>query len=416
MESCLTLAPHQTNTMEDVMPVGQCPICFGEQFTCLSEIKSSAWDLKMRMDLRRIWLGLPLGQCQGCGHQMLLNDFAPEMIESLYVPVVPEFNPNSCARHPEIHEDVLDFVAPFLTVAEPTVVDFGCGDLTLLRRMAGKLDAVRPHCIGIDFAKRRVDFSCMPPNTTWIEADLQKLEETDALTGVKFDYGFMTHVLEHIPNPRKVLRAMRSMMKDSAFLYVEVPANELLGECDLDCADLIVPQHVHYFTLEHLGILAFNCGFSVLKQRACVTKGTPRAQVVLTKRAFEHEPSSVVAGQHHIENTLQAVGERIIHLIEGSSPVVLWGVGADLETLCYCNPGLRQKVREQGAILVDSFLHGKRWEGCLIEEPSMLNEGKNYKVVITPRALHLRQDIFDVAVGLGVSKEHIVDLYQELSC
>ena len=367
----------------------------------------------MDMDLRRIWLGLPLGQCQGCGHQMLLNEYSPEMIESLYVPTFTGFTPNAFARHPEIHDGVLDFVAPFLTLSEPTVVDFGCGDLTLLRRMAGRLNAVNPQCIGIDFANGRVDKSNLPPSTTWMEADLEKLEENLSLREVRFDYGFMTHVLEHLPNPRKVLRNMRSMMKDSAFLYVEVPANELLSEGDLDCMELIIPQHVHYFTLEHLVTLAFNCGFSVIKQGTCVTKGLPRAQVVLAKRAFEHRPSTVVASQHHIESTLESVGERIIHLLDSSSHVVLWGVGADLETLCYCNPGLRQKVREQRAVLVDTFLHGKRWEECVIEDPSMLKNGTNYMVVITPRPIHLRKDILEMAVRYGVDRDQVIDPYLE---
>ena len=413
MEECLDSVSLGLSTFTETRHNRLCPICSGEKFVKISEVTTSVWNREMGGELSRQWIGIPLGQCQGCGHQMLLDEYGPDLIQALYVPTFSGFTPNAFENHPEVHENVLTYMNPFLTISQPTVVDFGCGDFTLLKRISQGIERLDPQLIGIDFATARIDQSQLATNMEWICADLANLENSQNVKELKFDYGFMTHVLEHIPDPRKFLRMIRTMMKSTSFLYVEVPANELLGEGDLEVMELIIPQHVHYFTLNHLAMLFQTCGFSILQQGSCVTNGIPRAQMVVSKNGFEDEVSSVVLGQQKIQQTLQAVGNRIIQHIEQGSQVALWGVGADLETVCRFCPALREKIRANHVLLLDSFLHGKRWEQCVIHHPSILDSQPERRVVITPRPVHLRREIRELAIARGIDPMRIIDPYQK---
>ena len=201
-------------------------------------------------------------------------------------------------------------------------------------------------------------------------------------------------------------------MKPMAFLYAEVPANEILDSIDVLSVTLIHPQHVHYFTLEHLACLFQVCGFRVLKQRVTVTNGIPRASVLVAKRDFEGRVSPLVAAQGRLERILRAAAQKIMYLVEWTDKVAIWGVGADLNHMLRYNLELKRKVTEDEVVLVDSFLYGREWLGCTIMDPlSLLNECSI--LVLAPKARHIRVEILNCAMSQGFGQDRFFDPYQE---
>lgn len=82
-----------------------------------------------------------------------------------------------------------------------------------------------------------------------------------------FDYVVMYHVLEHIPNPKEILREIHRILKPGGILLIEIPdpksfdakmSRRLLLSI-LDC-----PHHIYAFPQKFLKNIAVQYGFSIL--------------------------------------------------------------------------------------------------------------------------------------------------------
>lgn len=61
----------------------------------------------------------------------------------------------------------------------------------------------------------------------------------------KFDIIFAIHVLEHIPNPKEILKLWKTLLREDSIIYVEVPWYE---NVDLNInKDWLVYEHISYF-------------------------------------------------------------------------------------------------------------------------------------------------------------------------
>ena len=85
---------------------------------------------------------------------------------------------------------------------------------------------------------------------------LQKLK-----TKKKYDLITFNKVLEHIPNPIKILRKAKFFLKNKGKIYIEVPDERVkkLGKFrDEFCVD-----HLHLFSLTSISILSTKAGFTI---------------------------------------------------------------------------------------------------------------------------------------------------------
>lgn len=86
-------------------------------------------------------------------------------------------------------------------------------------------------------------------------------------TTQKYDFVQLLHVLEHVGNPRNVLKSAMSFLKINGYLYVELPweyenfKNVLSGNERIICS-----EHMNFFapevmaeTLKSLGFTDINC-------------------------------------------------------------------------------------------------------------------------------------------------------------
>ena len=89
----------------------------------------------------------------------------------------------------------------------------------------------------------------------------------DSPTG--FDAVTMSHVMEHVPDPRETVEAVFDLLKPGGQFYLETPNIDALshGAFGRDWRGLETPRHLVLFTLESLTGLLKNSGFTEIRQR-----------------------------------------------------------------------------------------------------------------------------------------------------
>jgi len=68
------------------------------------------------------------------------------------------------------------------------------------------------------------------------------------LDNIQFDFITLNHVLEHMPNPKKIIENIYQNLKKSGYLYIEVPSTKDFTENLLDKThSRFTAQHLFYF-------------------------------------------------------------------------------------------------------------------------------------------------------------------------
>jgi hypothetical protein len=80
----------------------------------------------------------------------------------------------------------------------------------------------------------------------------------------------MWHVLEHVPDPRRTLKKLYSLLADRSFLIIAVPDHESWDaqHYGKDWAAYDVPRHLLHFRRQDIRTLLQEHGFTLLKVRS----------------------------------------------------------------------------------------------------------------------------------------------------
>jgi 2-polyprenyl-3-methyl-5-hydroxy-6-metoxy-1,4-benzoquinol methylase len=135
------------------------------------------------------------------------------------------------------------------------LLEIGFGDGSAMRRMADLGWEVQ----GFDFDRKCVDLA----RSRGLEVRSGTFEAQDYPSDM-FDAVVMSHVLEHVPDPRALLAECRRLLKPGGRLVSITPnasswAHKIFGR---DWSFLHPPQHLHIFTSESLQNLARDAGWS----------------------------------------------------------------------------------------------------------------------------------------------------------
>jgi SAM-dependent methyltransferase len=208
-----------------------------------------------------------------------------------------------------------------LGTAEPaSIVEVGCAEGRLLRRMADAWPAARVH--GLDLSPNAVDAAR--------RRDLRvEVGGFDALTG-SHDLVYAVAVLEHLPSPREFFARAAAALSDDGVLVVTQPAQ------DHPSSDIFFVDHLWHFASAHVEALAATAGLvpaAVVPNPAVPTfslhvfvrgDGSPGAQTWPAAHAARQAVDEWQARFRRLDAWLEA---------RDSGPLAVWGVGQTFDLL-----------------------------------------------------------------------------------
>jgi SAM-dependent methyltransferase len=219
------------------------------------------------------------------------------------------------------------------------------------------------------------------------------------------------HVLEHIDDPVRFLRTIRTPMQPGTVLYLEVP-NARFTFTESGLWDLIY-QHCIYFTAEALDAAARAAGFEVMRTEAAFDGQFVALEAMAGSLPDVDRPIGAVDGASETIEGFARPAARFEHLISewrerlerwhtAGRRVALWGAGAKGVTfLTLVDAGARVDTivdinrRKQGRHLAGT--------GHRVDAPEALCRVQPDVVMITNAAY--RSEIAESLDTLGVASE-----------
>lgn len=159
------------------------------------------------------------------------------------------------------------------------VLDIGCGNGNFLehaRRVGWQTVGLEVDPISSEIARRR-GFEV-----------ISRLLEDATFPAESFDVVTMSHVIEHLPDPRRTLEECRRILKPGGWLVMATPNTGSLGHARFgrDWLGLDAPRHLIIFNPRAMTSLVERCG---MKPRTIATKSRQAALVWLVGRRLRKQ-------------------------------------------------------------------------------------------------------------------------------
>lgn len=375
----------------------------------LGKVSTSSWKSAKSINLERKSLTFKLAGCKKCGHCFLSGNFTPEVFEYLYKPNSKEFAPQVVTENPQINTDIINSTKKYFKESSMTIIDFGCGDLELLKQVQSVTKDYTKNLIGIDFAYLNPEIG---KDIIYLRGDLSNLEKIQKLKNLKFDFGYLVHTLEHLPDPKKVLLNIRAMMHMESLLYIEVPANDILQKVNLTALDLIAAQHIQYFTEDSLSVLVNLLGFSIVKKEKKITNNIPRLKMIIKRKDLLGQIDNLKNSNLRIAKILKDASQEILKKSLKNKKIGIWGIGSDLYSMIAINPKLKKEILKNKVFFIDSYLEKKYFLGKRIHNLQEANKHVD-AIVLSPLPGHVRKNMLTFAQNNALNLNKIFDPYKK---
>lgn len=159
------------------------------------------------------------------------------------------------------------YFAPFCR-DDATVVDYGCGDGTILREIAvgRKIGIeVNPACLEI-IEQRNRD----------LDRPIEILPNLQPISDATIDVVISNHCLEHVPDPYDVLSAIRRVLVPAGRLIIVTPFDDWRAQRSRRYYPGSKDNHLFTWTPLNIGNLLVEAGFVVEVSRLESTAWTPK--------------------------------------------------------------------------------------------------------------------------------------------
>ena len=148
-------------------------------------------------------------------------------------------------------ESKFNVLLSLIPIKKYEALDIGCGEGHLLKKFTQRKIKVTE----IDFNNFSISRFNPSVLSKFKKGDVMQLIHQYNLEGKKFDVIFLTHVIEHVLDPRKLLQLIYQIINENGYLVTSVP-NDMsqlqisLKEKKFYKKDYFVrfPDHLHYFT------------------------------------------------------------------------------------------------------------------------------------------------------------------------
>ena len=376
----------------------QCPICLNSKFRYFQTTDLSSWTINGQ-NLERLKKEFKLYECVHCKHIICVGDYSEKTFEMLYP---KNYEAVAIKKRPNIYDNIIKYNLPFLQeIPTLLIADFGGGGGDFINKLLTKKFFKKNIQSAIVYDRRPLT---RKSNIKYIDIDFNNIKKSRSVIS-EFNYAFCIHTLEHLLNPREFLNYLFEKNKNNFYLYLEVPANELINiKCTVRS---IQTAHIQYFSLKNMVYLTSSIGFELIKAECEETDGVPRIKCLVRKGSRVN-----ISIKEFLKNSID-LRKYIVKMVLNSlnqGKIALWGVGSELYEIIENHKDIKRIIRSEDILLIDSKFAGKYLYGSKIYSPEEL-VGKINKVFIIPRKVNTIQSIKQDAVRLGFPSEIIVDPY-----
>jgi SAM-dependent methyltransferase len=235
--------------------ISHCSVCGGELGKALDLETYPLLTSACPPDARVPLLPIVTGYCRRCSHVQLMERPTPEQLDLIYLgdyTNVMEKGVLSSADQMQLDcKAFFDFADGGKLPVDGKVLEIGCFDGSFLALFEGRrLLGCEPNPMG-RMAAERYGVEVVP--RYFSAADFERSS---------IDLVVMRHLIEHLPEPLKVLEACRQIIRPEGRLLIETPniehtlAHHVVGS--------FYHQHLHYFSRESLPLLLRSTKFEIV--------------------------------------------------------------------------------------------------------------------------------------------------------
>ncbi len=136
------------------------------------------------------------------------------------------------------------------------LLDMGCGRGFFL----DEARAIGWKVFGIDYSQKTTDYA-----SNMLNLDVKRDDILLYQTNKKFSLITMNQVIEHVLQPKRLIKKCHDLLNSNGYLYIATPNIKSLSARVFGCEfeHLIPPEHVSFFSKKTLTWLLRDCGFKV---------------------------------------------------------------------------------------------------------------------------------------------------------
>jgi SAM-dependent methyltransferase len=236
--------------------------------------------------------------------------------------------------------DVAEAISRVVPEQSARIVDVGCANGELLRAFG---ERGYQNLCGIDPSPACVREAADVPHARAFVGSLSQIPPEAG----PCDVAILSHVLEHVRDVQPALRCLRSILSDTAVLYVEVPDAMRYGAFVRSPFQDFNTEHINHFSMTSLdnvlrrsGFVAFGGGakeilsapgmpYPAVFRFASVAASVASAAASAPPR-FEPDESlksSLEAYVRLSRQLMEDIDARLRRMLTGAAKVVVWGTG-----------------------------------------------------------------------------------------
>lgn len=290
------------------------------------------------------------------------------------------------------------------------ILDIGCGNggLLLALREAGFTQLVgmdpSPGCVA-RLQEKGIEGITATLDT--LPADIRR-----------FDLVILSHVLEHLLEPRNALRAILNLLNEDGLLYIETPDAMNYSALTFVPFYFFDSEHINHFEQHAFGNLAHLSGYTIVEatSKTIPVKGGQRYPAVhallRTGQQLEPAPQYNPHGRKHMQAYVSACTERadaferLATHIPADRPLALWGAGSFAQR-CLEHPWLSNR-HIVAVVDNDPKKTGQRLAGCTIRTPDLGLPGLPADTLLLVLVALHPQEAVQHYQQLGLPYEHLV--------
>jgi SAM-dependent methyltransferase len=306
----------------------RCDLCGSRDARALLQVDGRS----MTSDSRVVNLDIEKIECQRCGLVRSGRAFSAEDLAAHYAssyvlatqadvaePLLPDGD-ELVPRSQIFCEWIVDALRDAGVPEPPSLLEVGCGEGRLLRRMADHWPGARAH--GLELSATAVEAA----RQRGLAVDVGGFE---AIAGAH-DVVYAVAVLEHLPSPRAFFARAAAALSDRGVLVVSQPVQ------DGPSADIFFVDHFWHFAAAHVEALAATAGLVTAARVGCAAVPTFSLHVLARGSTAAAAPAWPAA--HAVRHALawwHATFNRLDAWLDARDrrPLAVWGVGQTFDLL-----------------------------------------------------------------------------------